>query len=175
MAEQASGTRNWPFPFSMDSLNWPSELHAPCQAGRESSALWPLPCSMLLVSLFFYRCHSLRKFCTPNFILPFFSKRTHLYRILSPVTYIILFYPYNNQCDRDSKNTHALLYKWKNENPKHSSNLIMFILLSCAKAGLEISFKSFPSLVLFMSEISGGITSGNKKVLKSQFAICQPL
>ena len=94
--------------------------------------------------------HPQKTFFTPNFISPSVYKRTH-YRILTPVTSIILFYTYNNWDSRDSRNNHASLYKWKNWNPGHLSKLTMLTLLGCTKGGLEPCSKSFPSLVLFTS------------------------
>lgn len=92
--------------------------------------------------------HPQKTFFTPNFISPSVSKRTH-YRILTPVTSIILFYTYNNWGGTDNKNNHASLYKWKTWNPRHLSKLTMLTLLGCTKGGLEPCSRPFPSLVLF--------------------------
>ena len=170
----------WSGPSANDwARQWYKELAIPIQHGLLELAIialcsllgWqrkhrPLTCSILLTPLFFYRCHSLRK----PFLLHTLSHhqfpKEPTYRILSPVTYIILFYPYNNWGGRDSKNSHALLYKWKNWNPGHLSNLTMFTLLGCTKAGLETFSKPFPSLVLFTL---GNVKKNNEwqqKVLK---------
>lgn len=75
---------------------------------------------------------------------------------------IISFYSYNNPDNRDGKNIHASLYKWKIRTPEHFSNLTVLTHLVCAKAGTNfLQIFSEPTELFTWGMLKGIMSDSN--------------